>query len=436
MEGKATLTLTDAKTGRVVKELTEHNLVTDAVKRILAPPLYTIRFRLAYQTFVKNVMPISKLFSGIMLLGNTLEESKDNVMMNGSCIPVATAGDEYAGTDVRRGTLNSNETYATENGYHFTWDFGTDKANGVIKSIALTSRYMGNSAFKSSTSSGRLYTDPSNIDGSTESTTKFFHARGQYIGTFQERVHLYITYSGNTVTFLKYRSRDPHDIRINDTVDLNEWPEAESSTDVELPINLYYWYKGFLEPEKKVLYFFTRPYESGENMMLDYCGVNLNTFTVVEKGTQNVGSNKNARACAVYKGKFYMATASDIQLYSLGGSLLKTFTYSCHTSSWFTASGGMLSLLITPTITALFNDDNEIMTFYSPTWYLPTYSCDVKPPYYAMQYFEEKNTDSEKTSRNPALGLALNYLATINNLSTPLEKTSEHNLKITYDITN
>ena len=30
MEGKATLTLTDAKSGRVVKKVTEHNLVTDA----------------------------------------------------------------------------------------------------------------------------------------------------------------------------------------------------------------------------------------------------------------------------------------------------------------------------------------------------------------------------------------------------------------------
>ena len=42
MEGKATLTLTDAKSGRVVKKVTEHNLVTDAVKRILNPPVYAI----------------------------------------------------------------------------------------------------------------------------------------------------------------------------------------------------------------------------------------------------------------------------------------------------------------------------------------------------------------------------------------------------------
>lgn len=40
MEGKAILTLTDAKSGRVVKKVTEHNLVTDAVKRILNRPVY------------------------------------------------------------------------------------------------------------------------------------------------------------------------------------------------------------------------------------------------------------------------------------------------------------------------------------------------------------------------------------------------------------
>ena len=32
-----------------------------------------------------------------MLLGNTLSESRENVMLSGDYIPVATAGGEYAG---------------------------------------------------------------------------------------------------------------------------------------------------------------------------------------------------------------------------------------------------------------------------------------------------------------------------------------------------
>ena len=63
MEGKATLTLTDAKSGRVVKKVTEHNLVTDAVKRILNPPVYAMLYSFNFPNFINNVMPASRLFS-------------------------------------------------------------------------------------------------------------------------------------------------------------------------------------------------------------------------------------------------------------------------------------------------------------------------------------------------------------------------------------
>ena len=52
MEGKATLTLTDAKSGRVVKKVTEHNLVTDAVKRILNPPVYAMLYSFNFPNFI------------------------------------------------------------------------------------------------------------------------------------------------------------------------------------------------------------------------------------------------------------------------------------------------------------------------------------------------------------------------------------------------
>ncbi len=438
MEGKATLTLSDAKTGRVVREMEEHNLVTDAVRRILDPPLYTAMYGLKYDSFVRNVMPVSKLFSGVMLLGNTLTESRDNVMPDGSIIPIATAGGEYVGTNVRRGTLNTNETYATENGYHFTWDFGTDKANGVIKSIALTSHFMGDSAFGSTSSSGKLYANPSDIENTTSINIRYCYARGQYIGTFQDRLHLYIKSTGNTVTFLKYRSLDPHSIKVNDTVAQSAFYKAEFSCDVELPITLYYWYKAFLDPVSRVLYFFGQIHrDSSSNLVIDYAGVDLNTYKVVSTGTQTVDpSNTNLHACAVYKGRFYMTTDNNVQIYTLGGGLLKMHKYYIHSSTWFSAVDGMLYVQLTSEMAGMLTDNNEMYTFYNPTWNLPAYSCDVKPPYYPMYYFVNKNNDEENTSRNPSLGLALNYFATINNLNTPLEKTSEHNLKITYDITN
>jgi hypothetical protein len=41
----------------------------------------------------------------------------------------------YAGTDVLRGTLNYNESFADEKEVRWVFDFGTDKANGTINSV-------------------------------------------------------------------------------------------------------------------------------------------------------------------------------------------------------------------------------------------------------------------------------------------------------------
>jgi hypothetical protein len=39
---------------------------------------------------------------------------------------------------LKRGSLNTTESGAVENGYKFVWDFATDKANASINSLALT----------------------------------------------------------------------------------------------------------------------------------------------------------------------------------------------------------------------------------------------------------------------------------------------------------
>lgn len=93
MKGKATFTLTNAATGRVEREFTEHNLVTNAVSRLLSPPGYTIMGKFSWSDFIGTSLPLYKeLFGGIMLLSTTLTESADTVMLPPDCIPLATAG--------------------------------------------------------------------------------------------------------------------------------------------------------------------------------------------------------------------------------------------------------------------------------------------------------------------------------------------------------
>lgn len=435
MEGNATLTLTEAGSGRVVRKFTEHNLVTDAVKRILEPPLYTLINSFDFRNFTKNVMPVYKLFSGIVLLGNTLEERRDNVMIDNSCIPIATAGGPYSGTNVCRGSLNENETYATANGYHFTWDFGTDKANGVIKSIALTSRFFGDSGLGEVNAGAKIIMDPSNISGNYDVTTKICTGRGVYIGTYEDRTHIYVAYKDGKIMFVKYRSVDPLAIKINDISTTSIYADPVSITELELPFSYSSIMKFFVDPTKRVVYFFSSVYKDNGKNCVRYVGVDLKSFTFTESGTQDIGEKSSGYGAAVFDGKFYIFTTGGVSVYSLGGGLLKEYKTSFMSTSYFVVWEGILVMQYDTRAAGFFWND-RIYQFYIPENYLPMYSCDVKPPYYALSCLNGSIPYYDNFSINPYLGLASNYLATINNLNTPLEKTSEHNLKITYDITN
>lgn len=76
---------------------------------------------------------------GILLFENTLEES-DNLIY----VPIDNTIMGYAsntvntGTDTKQGSLNITESGIIENGYRFVWDFNTSQGNGQISALSLT----------------------------------------------------------------------------------------------------------------------------------------------------------------------------------------------------------------------------------------------------------------------------------------------------------
>ena len=438
MEGKATFTLTEARTGRTVKQLTEHNMITDAAQRILNPPLYAIMNKFNYSDFIQGILPLSQsVFGGIILLGNTLEESKSNIMFDQNCIPIATAGGAYSGTNVMRGSLNQNETYATANGYHFTWDFGTDKANGTIKCAALTSRKFGNTGFTTEDSNSSLIMNPVSLSSTTAPTTQYFNAEGQYLGTFSKLTHTYfkVSTSDNTITFMQYRSLDPDSVGVNDSQSLSVLAPAVSATTVTLPIRYSETSRWFLNTQTKTLYFCSYNYLDGEQYKVDYAGISMTDFTVTETGNFGLPYRiGNQWATVVFDGKLFMAHDNTIDIFSSSGTLLSSYPISITTAAIFFMFNGML----------YFVSGNNIMLCYIDGKFYPTnnlhshtfaYSSDILPPYYPSVYNYAAVCYSGLSS-NPHLVLAANFFSTINNLSEPIEKTNEHALKITYDITN
>lgn len=146
--GKTKIQLFDAKTGELEREVESSNMVTNAVKNILSPHL-SVLFGESdnWDGFFSNISPIYKtLFGGIMIFGNRLEENANYIIPNqadreslvgygGQCSSLT--GNNY------RGDYNVSESTVLANGATHVWDFTTEQSNGVINSIALTSSWGG-----------------------------------------------------------------------------------------------------------------------------------------------------------------------------------------------------------------------------------------------------------------------------------------------------
>ncbi len=437
MEGKATFTLRRADNGRVVREFTEHNIVTEALSRLLAPPAGAIMRQFSWSGYLSTCLPMYKeLCGGIMLLGNTLPETADNVMLTPECIPVATAGDAYSGALPMRGSLNLNESFATENGYHFTWDFGTDKANGTIKCAALTSRLFGNTGFSTAEKTGGLVMEPVSKTCTTP-YTQFCRAKGQYLGTFRNNTHVYFhQIHSNELAFYCIKGTDPQHIGIADSLSLNEAAAPAETVKVTLPVTYNSTARPYLDNSAGVVYFFSQQYQQGDSYQLDYAAVDLKNFTVSEKHSWNMSKKYTyITAAAVHAGSLFVTYGTSMDSFSSSGEVTKSWGLSNSNDMRFCTLNGVLTLL---------NGNGYAYSLYNGRWYIsynsPNYgfgsSVDMKPPFYPIFRMAASFYENVNYNMNPYLGIAANYLATVNNLSEPLVKTDQHTLKITYDIIN
>ncbi len=141
IKGRATIQLFDEKTGEVVRELHEENMITNAVDTILNPPDYieigmdsdNDRSFNMLRDFVGNIADTA--FRGVIVCRDKIPEDGNNMMLPWTNEEIGHAGIANTNTDTSIGTYNANESGRIENGkgYRHVWDFASDKANGEIK---------------------------------------------------------------------------------------------------------------------------------------------------------------------------------------------------------------------------------------------------------------------------------------------------------------
>ena len=148
IKGKATIQFFDEKTGEVVRELHEENMITNAVDTILNPPDYieigmdsdNDRSFNMLRDFAGNLADTA--FRGIIVCRDKIPEDGNNMMLPWTNEEIGHAGIANTNTDTSIGTYNANESGRIENGkgYRHVWDFASDKANGEISCICLTTK--------------------------------------------------------------------------------------------------------------------------------------------------------------------------------------------------------------------------------------------------------------------------------------------------------
>lgn len=157
IKGKTTFELTDVNTGEV-EIIEDNNMVTNALQE----------FMLTYGVFKKNIFIddnmtnalYSSLLGGLFLFDTALDEDVDNTFMPAGVKMIGNGSNCSNNSEVTElGSYNTLESGIQSDGsIKFVYDYYTNQANGTIACACLTSRVggymgMGNSAERLSSSS-------------------------------------------------------------------------------------------------------------------------------------------------------------------------------------------------------------------------------------------------------------------------------------------
>lgn len=224
IKGRTKIELFNARSGRREKVYEDENLVTNAIR-------YAMNIEAAgNQQLDSWIFPIAtKALGGLLMFDGPLEEDVENIYLP-SDVHIVGYGNTSVNTDnIRRGSYNAAESGPTDEGYVSVWDFGTSQANGVIRSVARTSVNAGGNPL---TPSGAVRIVTTKYNGFTSSDTYWYPIR----------------YDGEYVYMMKYNS-STHQMRcarlrlsllshkVRDCLAFNENAEELTSWDCES----YYW---------------------------------------------------------------------------------------------------------------------------------------------------------------------------------------------------
>lgn len=459
LKGTAVIELTDVNTSEV-ETYVEENMVTNAVNNILGlNPMAIFYCEDDYNTglvWTDNLLPICpNIIGGILLFSKALEENADNLYVQSDNLPVAYASNNVNSTaNTARGSLNLTESKALDNGYKFVWEFTASQGNGTIAALALTSALGGQNGFGSSVADASPFLQLKEVDIGTLGTAKQMVLFETVEVDFENDILYSITFENSSVRIRKVRI-PIFSLGLNEGINDTAYTVLEDkavTTSVFYFLGSYTLYGEFMDGQDGYWYGFSNEgNSSGDAEMLwvkiskeDY-SIEEGSWTLSKAYLMDVGSRDGSSSypervvqCCMRNGYLYVPAYNKKGIYKINvnNSADVTLIAFGFTSSWKPlCESGTCELYLTLIGDLIVGSDFQIT---ADDTVIKT-KGNTKLNHAATPLFQYKNFllgwGGSYGSEYRTMYLLMPYLATINNLSSAVVKTTDKTMKITYTLT-
>lgn len=120
-----------SKNGKIVEEVVKKNNITGYDDGVLNEGNFDLMID------PDKLLPIVDKFFGGVVLTDKANDASTKMIAGDANITAQASNDAYTGTNLKRGSFNSNESGKLANGWRKVFDFGTSIGNGTIASVCL-----------------------------------------------------------------------------------------------------------------------------------------------------------------------------------------------------------------------------------------------------------------------------------------------------------
>ena len=474
LKGKTTIELTDVNSGKV-EVIEDTNMITNALQEFLR----------GYGMWGSNVLLDEKirtselwvnLLGGLLLFDTELEENADNIFMPPGIKMIGNGSKDVVntGTVTELGNYNPTESGVQPDGsIKFVYDFSTSQGNGTIKSVCLTSRIGG---YEGMGNKENCYINNDYPwDFMYEKNVCYF---GNMFGTGSLNAIMYASYEENAIYLISERNRvytaeyaSEHwsttkkiqimkaragftsvSIKSDRTI-----KEIVETYDVEIP-QVILDYMGTSKTELNAFCDFERNIYIMFNNSTSIT-LNANAFVWMLKIDRNMNATPykitNNTGRPLYLNRLYMTINNDYLFMYSDNSPYKLYGIKCSDSTqiieidypWENNRTYLIN--ISKNLVGVYGQySNSEHSYYAPLIYdieartlKRTNGCVGVGRLFTVPFVDKKGVyilvnvpEGSSDSMSLRIMKDMRYLATINNLTEAVVKTSSKTMKITYTI--